>query len=247
MKVGGADMEWPLHCLEFEVQIAWTYRKIIIIIDSRKNKMRIILKRAGLIYLILLLVYILSYTAGFLSGKKNWTNVQSLQQNPVLKFSSTLEYRIPGYSQLLKAYKGWHDKHRNEYFFQKNKWGLGTLIFINNFFIANLTMIIRALFVLPMVLIIWGRYFQGVVLAQTPGGGRMLTIFLMEFGGYFLTIGAALNLVFWTLLPKAFRFENRRNALTAGLRLLGLAYLVSGVFILLGSILETRFIFSFFG
>jgi len=182
-----------------------------------------------------------------LAGKMNWTNIQSLQQNPVLKFSSTLEYRIPGYSQLLKTYKSWHDKHRNEYLFQKNTWGLGALIFINNFFIANLTMIIRALFVFPMSLVIFGRYFQGVVFAQTPAGGRMLIIFLMEFSGYFLTIGAALNLVFWTLLPKAFRFEKRRNALTAGLKLLGLAYLVSGIFILLGSILETRLIFSFFG
>ena len=209
--------------------------------------MRIILKRAGLIYLILLLVYILSYTAGFLSSKMDWVNVQSLQQNKVLKFSGTLEYRIPGYSQLLKAYKGWHDKHRNEYLFQKNTWGLGVLIFINNFFIANLTMIIRALFVLPMALIIFGRYFQGVVFAHTSGGGRILSIFLMEFGGYFLTIGATLNLVFWTLLPRKFQFENRRNALTSGLKLLGLAYLVSGFFILLGSIFETRLIFSFFG
>lgn len=208
--------------------------------------MRIILKRAGLIYVILLMIYILSYSIGFLAGKMNWTNIQSLQQNPVLKFSSNLEYRIPGYSQLLKAYKSWHDKHRNEYLFRKNTWGLGALIFINNFFIANLSMIIRALFVLPIALIIFGRYFQGVVFAQTPGGGRILSIFLMEFGGYFITIGAALNLVFWTLLPGRFRFENRRNALTAGLKLLGLAYLVSGVFILLGSIFETRLIFSFF-
>lgn len=209
--------------------------------------MRIILKRAGLIYLILLLIYILSYTAGFLSGKMNWTDINSLQQNPVLKFSSSLEYKVPGYSQLLKVYKGWHDKRRNEYLFQKNTWGLGVLIFINNFFIANLTMIIRALFVLPLAFVIFGRYFQGVVFAQTPAGGRMLIIFLMEFGGYFLTIGAALNLVFWTILPKAFRFEKRKNALTAGLKLLGLAYLASGIFILLGSILETRLIFSFFG
>jgi len=209
--------------------------------------MRIILKRAGLIYLILLLIYILSYTAGFLSGKMNWTNIQSLQQNRVLKFSGTLEYRIPGYSQLLKAYKSWHDKRRNEYLFQKNTWGLGMLIFINNFFIANLTMIIRALFVLPMALIIFGRYFQGVVFAQTSGGGRIMSVFLMEFGGYFLTIGATLNLVFWTLLPKVFRFESRRKAVFSGLKLLGLAYLVSGIFILLGSIFETRLILSFFG
>lgn len=206
-----------------------------------------LIKKARLIYIILLLAYILSYSAGFLAGKMNWTDVQSLQKNPVLKFSSSLEYKIPGYSQLLNAYKGWHDTRRNEYLFQKKAGGLGILIFINNFFIANLTMIIRALFVLPLALTIFGRYFQGVVFAQTPGGGRMLIIFLMEFGGYFLTVGATLNLVFWTLLPRSFRFENRKNALVSGLKLLGLAYLVSGIFILLGSILETRLIFSFFG
>lgn len=240
-------MGWPLHCFEFEIQIAWTNKKINIIIDSKEFRMRIILKRAGLIYLILLLLYILSYSTGFLAGKMKWTDVQSLQQNPVLKFSGTLEYRIPGYSQLLKAYKSWHDKRRNEYLFQKNTWGLGALIFINNFFIANLTMLIRALFVLPVALIIFGRYFQGVLFAQTPGGGRILSIFIMEFGGYFLTIGATLNLVFWSLLPRKFQFKNRRKALISGLKLLGLAYLVSGVFILLGSIFETRLIFSFFG
>ncbi len=205
-----------------------------------------IIQKAKLIFIILLLVYILSFAAGYLAGKLNWTDVKSLQQSRILKFSSTLEYKIPGYSHLLIAYKSWHDKCRLGYLFQKNAWGLGTLFFINNFFVANLTMFIRALFVLPIALTVFGRFFQGVVFGQAASGGRMLSIFLLEFGGYFLTIGATLNLVFWTILPRAFRFEDRKKAFVSGLKLLGLAYVLSGVAILLGSILETRFILRFF-
>jgi hypothetical protein len=208
--------------------------------------MRELIPKATLVFFILFLVYVLSYSAGFLAGKMNWTDVQTLQKNPVLKFSSSLEYKVPGYSQLLKAYKGWHDKRRLGYLFQKNARGLGTLIFINNFFVANPTMIIRALFVLPITLTVFGRFFQGVVFAQAAGG-RMGSVFLLEFGGYFLTIGATLNLVFWTLLPRTFRFESRKKALASGLKFLGVAYLLSGMSILLGSILETRLILRFFG
>ncbi len=209
--------------------------------------MRELIRRAKLVFIILFAAYVLSFAAGYLAGKLDWTDVQSLQQNQVLKLSSSIEYKVPGYSQLLKAYKGWHDKVRLGYLFQKNAWGLGTLFFINNFFVASFTIFIRALFVLPIILTVFGRFFQGVVFAQAAGDGRMLSIFLLEFGGYFLTIGATLNLVFWTLLPRAFRFESRKRALISGLKLLGLAYLLSGTAILLGSILETRFILRFFG
>lgn len=208
--------------------------------------MRALIHKAKPIFIILFLVYVLSYASGYLAGKLNWTDSQSLRENPVLKFSSTLEYKVPGYSQILKAYKGWHDKRRLGYLFQKNAQGLGMLIFINNFFVANLTMFIRALFVLPIGLTVFGRFFQGVVFAQAAAG-RMGSVFLLEFGGYFLTIGATLNLVFWTILPGTFRFESRKKALISGFKLLGFAYLLSGVAILLGSILETRFILSFFG
>lgn len=208
--------------------------------------MRELIHKAKPIFIILFLVFVLSYAAGYIAGKLNWTDVQSLQQSPVLKLSSTLEYKVPGYSQLLRGYKAWHDKCRLGYLFQKNAWGLGTLFFINNFFVANLTMFVRALFVLPITLTVFGKFFQGVVFAQAATGGRTLSIFLLEFGGYFLTIGATLNLVFWTLLPRAFRFDGRKKALLSGLKLLGLAYLLSGVAILLGSILETRFILRFF-
>jgi hypothetical protein len=208
--------------------------------------MKELIRRSIPVFAVLLTLYILGYSAGYLAGKLNWTNTKSLRESQVLKLSSSLEYKVPGYSQVLKGYKNWHDNCRLGYLLQKNAWGLGTLFFINNFFVANLTMAVRAVFVLPVALTVFGRFFQGMVFAQTPGAGRMASVFLLEFGGYFLTIGATLNLVFWTLLPGAFRFASRKEGFLSGLKLLGVAYLLSGLSILLGSILETRFILRFF-
>jgi len=209
--------------------------------------MKELVRKSRPVFAILLAVYVLGYSAGYLAGRLNWTDTKSLQESRVFEFSRNLEYKVPGYSHLLKGYKKWHDNCRLGYLFQKNAWGLGTLFFINNFFVANLTMIVRVLFVLPVVLTFFGKFFQGVVFAQAPASGRMFSIFLLEFGGYFLTIGATLNLVFWTLLRRTFRFGTRKEGFLAGLKLLGFAYLLSGLSILLGSVLETRFILHFFG
>jgi len=208
--------------------------------------MKELIRKSTPVFAVLLTLYVLGYSAGYLAGRLNWTDTKSLQESRVFEFSRNLEYKIPGYSHLLKGYKKWHDDCRLGYLFQKNAWGLGTLFFINNFFVANLTMVIRALFVLPIVLTVFGIFFQGVVFAQAPGSGRMLSVFLLEFGGYFLTIGATLSLVFWKLLPRCFRFGSRKEGFLSGLKLLGFAYLLSGLSILLASILETRFILRFF-
>jgi hypothetical protein len=204
-------------------------------------------RRAKPVFLIVLALYVLSYAAGYLAGRMHWTDVKTLQDSPLLRLSRNLEYKIPGYSSLLKAYKKWHDNCRLAYLFQKNAWGLATLFFINNFFIANLTMIIRSLFVLPILLTVWGRFFQGVVFAQTASSGRILSLFLLEFGGYYLTICGTLNLVFWSVLPQAFRFAKRREALRSGLKIFGLAFLLSGMGMLIAAILEARFILKFTG
>jgi hypothetical protein len=123
---------------------------------------------------------------------------------------------------------------------------MGTLIFINNFFVANLTMIIRALFVLPLILTVFGKFFQRLVFAQAPMAGRFLPVFIMEFGGYFLTVCGTLTAVFWTTFPRRFRFESRREAFRGGLKILGLAVLLSALGMLVGSILETRLLMRFF-
>lgn len=205
-----------------------------------------LVRKSRPIFAILLAIYVLGYSAGYLAGRLNWTDTKSLQKSRAFEFSRNLEYKVPGYSHLLKGYKKWHDNCRLGYLFQKNAWGLGTLFFINNFFAANLTMIVRALFVFPVVLTVFGKFFQGVVFAQAPAPGRMLSIFLLEFGGYFLVIGGTLNLVFWTLLRRTFGFESRKESFLSGLKLLSFAYLLSGLSILVGSILETRFILRFF-
>lgn len=208
--------------------------------------MRELVRKAAPVFLVLLAVYVLSYAAGYVSGRRGWVSYQTLQDSPALKFSRTLEYKVPGYSYLLNKYKVWHDNCRTAYLFQKNAWGMGTLIFINNFFVANVTMMIRAFFVAPLVLLPFGKFFQGVVFAQAPMAGRALPVFLSEFGGYFISIGGMLNLVFWTLFPRASRFPTRREAARGGLRILGLAVLLSAFGILAGSILETRLIMRFF-
>jgi hypothetical protein len=194
----------------------------------------------------LLALYVLSYAAGYISGRRGWADYQALQNSTVIKFSRNLEYKVPGYSHLLNGYKAWHDKCRMAYILQKNAWGMGTLFFINNFFVANTSMMIRAFFVAPLGLTIVGKFYQGVVFAQAPMAGRMLPVFISEFGGYFLSIGATLAFVFWALFPKPFRFQTRREAARNGLRLLGLAVLFSGLGILAGSVLETRLIMRFF-
>jgi hypothetical protein len=208
--------------------------------------MKELIRKSTPVFAVLLTLYVLGYSAGYLAGRLNWADTKSLQEARVIKLASNLEYKVPGYSHLLKGYKKWHDNCRLGYLFQKNAWGLGTLFFINNFFVANLTMAVRALFVLPVAFTVLGKFFQGVVFAQAPGAGRMISLFLLEFGGYFLTIGATLSLVFWTLLPRTFRFGSRKEAFHSGLKLWGFAYLLSGLSILLGSVLETRFILRFF-
>jgi hypothetical protein len=205
-----------------------------------------LIRKAAPIFLIVFIIYVLCYAAGYVAGKHGWADYKTLQNSSVFKLSRNLEYRVPGYSFLLKQYKTWHDNCRTAYLFQKNVWGMGTLIFINNFFVANLTMIIRALFVLPIMLTVFGKFFQGVLFAQTPVAGRLLSVFIMEFGGYFLTVCGTLTAVLWTAFPRLFNFPRRREAFRGGLKIFGLAVLLSALGMLIGSILETRLILSFY-
>lgn len=206
-----------------------------------------IMRKAGIIYLILFILYALSYGAGFIAGKAKWVNYRELSRAPFFEFSRNLEYKVPGYGDLLLSYRRWHNQARDAYIFTKNRWGLGTLIFFNNFFVANLTMFIRALFVFPLILTVGSRFLQGVMFAQIPGSSRTLSIFITEFGGYFFTIGGALTFVLWTIFFKSFKFPTRKEAFISGLKVLALAYFLSGIGILIGSVLETRMIFKMLG
>ena len=120
------------------------------------------------------------------------------------------------------------------------------LIFLNNWIVANLTMLIRSILVLPITLSVFGKFFQGVVFAQVNSDNAMWLVFLNEFGGYFLTIAGTLTVVLWTVFHKFFKFDSRRRAFVSGLKILGLAYAVSAIGMLIGSILETKIIMDIY-
>jgi hypothetical protein len=205
-----------------------------------------LLNKAKFIFIIVLAIYILSYGAGYIAGKLDWVDYRKLKNSAIVKFSSNLEYKVPGYGWLLKEYKKWHNKLRDKYLATKDYWGMDKLIFFNNWVVANVTYIIRSVFVAPISLSIFGKFFQGAVFAQVPGSSRISTIFLTEFGGYYLVISATLCLVFWTIFYRAFRFVTRLRAFISGLKILGLAYAVSAIAMIIGSLIETKFIMSIF-
>jgi len=113
------------------------------------------------------------------------------------------------------------------------------LILFNNWVVADFTMVVRTVTLLPLLLYPYGRFAQGVFLARAPSSFRVWSIWLTEFGGYFVTICAALCLVLWVLAFRRFGFPSRRQALAGGLKVFAAAYLLSGVFFLVGAWLET--------
>lgn len=199
-----------------------------------------LLKKAKAIFLVMLAVYVLSFGGGFLAGKLGLVKSTALQKSKIVEFNRTLEYRVPGYGDLLKSYKAWHQPKMMGLMTKKDSLGLGLLVFFNNFVVANLTMFVRALTLAPMVLYPYGRFFQGVVLAQTAAGSRMLPLLLAEFGGYFLVITATLCLWAWALRPRAFGFSSRKEAVGSGFKFVGMLWAASGLFMALGAFLEVR-------
>lgn len=197
-------------------------------------------KRAKGIFLIMLVVFAVTFGGGLAAGKLGVVKFSAIQKSQVLEFNRNLEYRVPGYGDLLKAYKDWHRPRLIRLMTERDAWGLGFLIFFNNFVMANLTMFVRALALLPLILYPYSRFVQGVALAQTAAGTRMLPVLLAEFGGYFLVITATLSLWIWALRPKAYGFASRGEAIRSGFKLVGLVWLVSSVFMALGAFFEVR-------
>jgi hypothetical protein len=205
-----------------------------------------LIKKARWIFIIVFALYALSYSAGYIAGKNHWVEYQDIFKSKPLTISRNLEKYVPGYGHFLEKYKGFHDRLRNKYLFSRNSWGMGALIFLNNWIVSNITMIIRAIFILPVGLLVIGKFFQGVVFAQTPASPHIWATFILEFGGYFLTICATLSLVLWTIFYSGFGFVTRFSAFKGGLKLLGMAFVVSAIAMVLGSIIETDFIMSMF-
>jgi len=199
-----------------------------------------LLKKAKPVFLVMLAVYVLSFGGGFLAGKLGLVKSAALQKSRIVEFNRTLEYRVPGYGDLLKSYKAWHQPKMMGLLAKKDSLGLGLLIFFNNFVVANLTMFVRALTLVPLVLYPYGRFFQGVALAQTAAASRTIPLILTEFGGYFLVITATLCLWVWAVRPRAFGFASRKEAIGSGFKFVGMLWAVSGLFMALGAFLEVR-------
>jgi hypothetical protein len=197
-----------------------------------------LLVKAKYVMMSLVMVYIVLFAAGYIAGKGHKVEATAVMNSSIMKLSRTLEYKVPGYGALLGKYKAYHDARRNALLFKKDWWGMGLLIFMNNFIITNVMTIIRALFVVPVFLNMCGAFFQGVVLAQAPAKGLMWLSVIMEFGGYLITVGAALSGLIWVLLKNRFGFSSRKDALYKGLSILAFMLAISGVMIMTGTISE---------
>jgi hypothetical protein len=202
-------------------------------------KMSALLRKAGPVFGVLLGVYLLSFGAGFLAGKAGWVDLQKARTSRFFDFNRNAELKVPLYGDLLQKYKAWERPKLMESILKGKAVRAMFLIFFNNWVVADLTMIVRAGLLFPMVLYPYGRFMQGLALAGARSGYQVWMVWLTEFGGYFLTMAATLCVVLWTLFFRRFGFSARREALVGGLKIFLLAYAVSGVFFFIGSYVET--------
>gem|GEM_PF-800359 len=201
-----------------------------------------LLKKTKVIILVMLAVYILSFGAGYIAGKRKLADINTLKTSKIFDWSRNLELKIPGYGDLLQKYKDWERRKLSSYIFKGNAVKSMFLIFFNNWVVGNLTMVVRTVFILPLALYPYGRFIQGLTFAQGDMSYQMWGMLIGEFGGYFLTICGGLCVLFWTALYKRFGFSSRKEGLKGGLRIFLVLYLVSGIFILFGSYIEMLFI-----
>ena len=199
-------------------------------------------RRARPVVLLLLAVYLLSFGGGYVAGKMKWVDLGALRASPIYALNRDLELRVPGYGSLLLSYRNWERQRLYGYIF-KGKGGKAlVLVFFNNWMMGNLTMIIRAVTLAPMMLYPYGRFVQGLTLAQAPPTFQVWGTLVCEFGGYLLTISGTLCALFWVLLFRSFGFESRRAACGSGLRFFAFLFALSGFFLLIGSYIETMYV-----
>lgn len=197
-----------------------------------------LLKKTRPIVLIMSAVVLLSFAAGFAAGKLKITDAGRLRNSKIAALSRTLEYNVPLYGPLLQKYKIWERQKLMGHIFGGRAVKAMFLVFFNNWIVANATMVVRSVFVVPLVLYPYGRFLQGVTAAQTPMTYQFAATLVFEFGGYFLVICGTLCALSWTLLFKRFDFASRKEGFRSGLKVFALLYLVSGFFIFFGSYVE---------
>jgi hypothetical protein len=196
-------------------------------------------KRSRFVVLTLLAAYLLGFGGGCLAGRLGWTDLGRVRTSKLFAFNRDLELLVPGYGDLLQAYKAWERQKLYAYIFSGKGGKALLLMFFNNWVVANLTMVIRAGTLIPMLLYPYGRFVQGLTFSQTPATFQIWGTLLCEFGGYLLTICGTLCALAWTLFPRRFGFGSRKAGLRSGLIAFGLLYGLSGFFLLLGSYFET--------
>jgi hypothetical protein len=197
-----------------------------------------LLKKARWIFLVMLIVYLVGIGSGYAAGKLKWADAAKLRTTKLAQLNRNLELGIPVYGPLLRKYKDWERPKLMGHLFKGRAVKAMFLIFFNNWVVADFSMIVRAATLLPMVLYPYGRFVQGVSLAQAPASYLIGMIWLTEFGGYLLTICAVLSAILWALAWRRFGFASRKKALAGGLKLFPAVYLFSGVFFFVGAYLE---------
>jgi hypothetical protein len=196
-------------------------------------------RRIAPVGLTLIAVWLLAFGGGFLAGKRKWVDPARLRTLPVTELSRGLEYRVPGYGELLQRYRSWERAKLYGYIFTGKGGKALILVFFNNWVVANLTMIVRTATVAPLLLYPYGRFLQGLTLASSPATFQVWATLVCEFGGYLLTIWGTLNVLVWLLAFRRFGFASRRAAAASGLKAFAGFYAVSGFFLLIGSYIET--------
>jgi len=204
-----------------------------------KTKTSSFWKRSRLIVLTLLAVYFLSFGGGYLAGKMEWVGLARVRTSKLYDLNRNFELKVPVYGGLLQAYKAWERPKLYGYIFNGKGAKALLLVFFNNWIVANLTMVIRAGTLVPMLLYPYARFVQGLTFSQMPATFQIWGTLLSEFGGYLLTICGTLCALFWTLFYRRFGFGSRKAAFRSGLLAFGLFFGLSGFFLLLGSYLET--------
>lgn len=195
-------------------------------------------RRARWIVLVLLAVYLASFGAGYAAGKLKIVELGRIRASAVFDFNRNLEYRVPGYGPLLLRYKTWERQTLMRRLSHGRAVSTMFLIFLNNWIVADGMQILRAAFVAPLVLYPLGRFFQGLVFAQTRSGYQAWMIWLTEFGGYFMTLCGTLAVLLWTIFYQRFRFDSRKRAFLGGLKVFSVFYAVSAVFFFIGAYIE---------
>jgi hypothetical protein len=197
-----------------------------------------LLKKTRWIVLALLIVYLGGTMAGYAAGRLRWVDAAKQRTTKIAQLNRNLEYKIPVYGPLLQKYKNWERPRLMSAVFQGKASRAMFLILFNNWVVADFTMVLRTVTLLPLLLYPYGRFVQGLTLAQTASGFRVWMIWLTEFGGYFVSICATLCVVLWILAFRRFGFSSRRQALVGGLKIFAAAYLISGVFFFIGAYVE---------